>query len=140
MRLTLLSTLIAAVAAAGALVAQEKPAIKSVPLEQTSPVSGKEMFTAYCAVCHGLSGQGDGPAAAALKKQPPDLTRLAANNAGKFPEFEVIHALSAKEIIAHGSQEMPIWGVLLKSVSNRDPGMVRLRVQNLTSYIKTLQK
>jgi mono/diheme cytochrome c family protein len=135
-----LSLLIAAFATAGVLLAQEKPAIKKVPLEPTSPVSGQEMFTAYCAACHGLSGQGDGPAAAAMKKQPPDLTRLAANNAGKFPEFEVIHALSAKEIIAHGSQEMPIWGALLKSVSNRDNGMVRLRVQNLTSYIKTLQK
>lgn len=140
MRLSLLSTLIAALGVAGVLLAQEKPTIKNVPLERTSPVSGQEMFTAYCAACHGPSGQGDGPAAAALKKQPPDLTRLAANNAGKFPEFEVIHALSAKEIIAHGSQQMPVWGVLLKSVSSRDDGMVRLRVQNLTSYIKSLQK
>jgi hypothetical protein len=35
---------------------------------------------------------------------------------------------------------MPIWGVLLKSVSRRDNGIARIRVQNLTEYIRTLQK
>lgn len=136
----ILHTLIASVVAFGVLSAQEKPTIKTVPLERTSAVSGKEMFTSYCAVCHGPNGQGDGPAAAALKKPTPDLTRLASANGGKFPELSVIHTLSAREVISHGSQEMPVWGVLLKSVSNRDSDIARMRVLNLTAYIKTLQK
>jgi mono/diheme cytochrome c family protein len=141
MRLRILcTTLFAAVLAAGVVTAQEKPTIKKVPLEQTSPVSGKEMFAAYCAACHGPNAQGDGPAAAALKKQPPDLTRLASNNGGKYPELQVIQTLSAREVQSHGSQEMPVWGVVLKSVSSRDNEIVRMRVQNLASYIKTLQK
>jgi mono/diheme cytochrome c family protein len=140
MRTRILNTLIASMVAFGVLSAQEKPTIKKVPLEPTSAISGKEMFTTYCAVCHGPGGQGDGPAAAALKKPTPDLTRLASANGGKYPELKVIHTLSAREVISHGSQEMPVWGVLLKSVSNRDSEVVRMRVLNLSGYIKTLQK
>lgn len=35
--------------------------------------SGKVIFEAQCAVCHGLQGHGDGTAAAALKPQPANL-------------------------------------------------------------------
>ena len=140
MRMCLVYTLTAGVVLLGVLSAQDKPTIKTVPMEQTSAVSGKEMFTSYCAVCHGPNGQGDGPAAAAMKKPTPDLTRLSAANGGKYPELSVIHTLSAREVISHGSQEMPVWGVLLKSVSNRDNDIARMRVLNLTAYIKTLQK
>ena len=51
--------------------------IKKVPANPTSAGSGKEMFDAYCASCHGVDGKGNGPAAPALKKQPADLTLLA---------------------------------------------------------------
>jgi Cytochrome c len=45
---------------------QEK-VIKHVPVKPTSAASGQEMFTTYCAVCHGGDGMGSGPAASALK-------------------------------------------------------------------------
>ena len=35
---------------------------------------GAQLFAAYCAVCHGPAGKGDGPAAAALVPPPTDLT------------------------------------------------------------------
>ena len=56
---------------AGRSAAQEKT-IKKVPIESTSPGSGAEMFKAYCAVCHGKDAKGGGPAAEALKVQPPE--------------------------------------------------------------------
>ena len=37
--------------------AQEQE-IKHVPAQPTSAASGKEMFTSYCAVCHGRDGKG----------------------------------------------------------------------------------
>lgn len=36
--------------------------------------NGKTLFVKNCAPCHGPSGKGDGPAAAALKPKPRDLT------------------------------------------------------------------
>ena len=45
----------------------QKPVVKSTTIKQTSPTSGKEMFTQYCAPCHGVDGKGNGPAASAMK-------------------------------------------------------------------------
>ena len=76
--MTLLGTL---AVATGLCLAQEKtaqkPVVKETAIQQTSPISGKEMFTEYCAPCHGTDGKGTGPAAAAMKAPPTDLTQLA---------------------------------------------------------------
>ena len=42
-----------------------------------SSASGKEMYLAYCAVCHGVDGKGDGPVASLLRIRPhgPDQAR-----------------------------------------------------------------
>ena len=123
----------------GALSAQS-PTIKKVPLSPTSAVSGSEMFANYCAVCHGVDGKGNGPAAVALKTAPTDLTQLAAKNQGKFPELSVTNTLATKSPVgAHGTREMPIWGELLKSLDSRTDNMVQLRIVNLTSHVKSLQ-
>ena len=127
---------ISAVIVVGVLGAQSKPTIKNVPLVPTSPVSGKEMFATYCAVCHGADAKGGGPAAAALKNRPTDLTQLAARNRGKYPELLVVSTLSGREVDAHGSQEMPIWGDLFRSLGS---DMVHMRIGNLTSYIGSIQ-
>jgi mono/diheme cytochrome c family protein len=140
MRTRLLLTAVFSLTAAGVLSGQSRPTIKKVVLTETSATSGQEMFAAYCAACHGIRGKGDGPAAVALKKQPPDLTRLAATNGGKYPDYRVTETLEAKEIFAHGSQEMPVWGALFKSISHGDRDLVRMRLVNLTSYIKTIQE
>lgn len=120
------------------LLAQDKQ-IKRVPITQTSPGSGKEMFGTYCAPCHGLDGKGDGPAAAALKKKPADLTQLAEKNKGKFPSAHVYAILKQADSPVHGSKEMPIWGTLFSSVSNSD-AEVHMRITNLVNYVQTLQK
>jgi cytochrome c553 len=44
--------------------------------------TGQADYESLCAVCHGTSGKGDGPAAPALETRPADLTRLAAKNGG----------------------------------------------------------
>jgi mono/diheme cytochrome c family protein len=102
-------------------------------------VSGDELYRTYCASCHGLDGKGGGPAAEALKRQPPDLTTISKRNGGKFPEFRVGNIIDGYETIAaHGTREMPVWGDLLPQ--HRDAPLLKLREHNLTEYVRSLQK
>jgi copper transport protein len=41
--------------------------------DQASLARGKQIYDADCAVCHGVDGRGDGPAAATLRPPPADL-------------------------------------------------------------------
>jgi mono/diheme cytochrome c family protein len=114
--------------------------IKHVPIQSTSPVSGKDMYTAYCAVCHGPDGKGGGPAASALKTPPSDLTLLSKNNGGKYPALKVTSAIHGDPALpAHGSKEMPVWGALFWNLSGGHESEVQQRVANLTHYVESLQ-
>jgi mono/diheme cytochrome c family protein len=114
--------------------------VKHVPVKQTSAASGKEMYNMYCAVCHGTTGKGGGPAADALKTGPTDLTALTKNEGGKFPSAHVASAIRGDITVpAHGSKDMPIWGNLFWHMSQGHEGEVQLRVANLTNYIESLQ-
>ncbi|MFZ1138194.1 MAG: c-type cytochrome, partial [Candidatus Sulfotelmatobacter sp.] len=73
--------------------ASQQREIRHVPVKPTSPASGAEMYTAYCAVCHGVDGKGSGPAAGALKVSPPNLTTLGRENSGKYPSDHVMNAI-----------------------------------------------
>jgi mono/diheme cytochrome c family protein len=120
-----------------ALAAQE---VKKVPIQRTPANSGQVMFKEYCAVCHGLGGKGDGPAADALKKRPADLTQLAHKNNGTFPEAHVMNFITGQDVVAaHGSRDMPVWGTLFTSLNPNDQGVTTLRVANLADYLKSLQ-
>jgi mono/diheme cytochrome c family protein len=114
--------------------------VKKGPIPRTSAASGKDMFKEYCAVCHGTEGKGDGPAASALMKRPADLTQLTRKNNGTFPELHVMNFITGQDVLAsHGSRDMPIWGDLFRSLSPNDQEIVKLRVNNLMEYVKSLQ-
>jgi mono/diheme cytochrome c family protein len=119
----------------------QKAVVKQTAIKQTSASSGKEMFTQYCAPCHGVQGKGNGPAANAMKSQPTDLTQLARKNNGDFPANHVASVLKFGEgaASAHGSADMPVWGPLLQSLDKFHDTGVQQRVSNLVSYIETLQ-
>ena len=138
--LCILATLLLLVA--GLAMAQGQPTgtIKRTAVQPTSPVSGQEMFNAYCAACHGKDGKGTGPAAPQLKQAPADLTTLAKRHNGKFPDDYVTSVLRfGTKSPTHGSSDMPVWGPLLSAVSNHDKAQVEIRITNLTAYIKSLQ-
>jgi mono/diheme cytochrome c family protein len=119
-------------------VAQGTPQVERKTAPYTSPASGEEMFRTYCTVCHGPEGQGDGPAAVALKKPPANLARLASSNGGSFPVAHVEQVLQyGVRVPAHGSSDMPIWGEAFRQMG--DASMVRMRVANLVRHLQTLQ-
>lgn len=104
------------------------------------PLDGETIFRNYCASCHGLGGEGDGPVTQALKVKPSKLTTLTQRNHGQFPAERVRRIVAGDEVsAAHGSREMPIWGPMFHQIDyDRDLGYVRL--QNVTEYLKTLQR
>lgn len=56
---------------------QAKPQTDKAPAEKSAlggPTDARELFAARCGVCHGTSGKGDGPGAAALTPKPRDYT------------------------------------------------------------------
>jgi mono/diheme cytochrome c family protein len=118
---------------------QTPPTVTRVPLAQTSMASGEEMYTAYCAACHGKQGRGDGPAASAFKTPPTNLTTLKAKNNGKYPEMDVMSVLQwgPKTTSAHGSKDMPVWGTLFSSLG--DQAQTKQRIYNLAKYVESLQ-
>jgi mono/diheme cytochrome c family protein len=145
---------------------EQQTQAQHTPGKPTSAQRGKQIFSEYCAACHGISGKGDGPAASALKNPPADLTILAARNKGQFPSLRVMEAIKAgPSVPAHGSEIMPVWGPIFLRGDREDTtdqippqtpagvaeqsekqgrhgptqAEVQLRIYNLTEYIKTLQ-
>lgn len=124
---------------AGIAIAQTKT-VKVVPVQPTATISGSDLYREYCAVCHGTDGKGAGPAAAALKEKPTDLTQISRRNSGKFPALRIRTVIEGQDrITAHGSEEMPVWGSLFRSLTTSD-SFVELRVQALLQYLEQIQR
>src|SRR5262245_16335858 len=119
---------------------QPAPTVKRVTAQPITSVQGSDSFEAYCAVCHGKTGKGDGPAAPAMKTPVADLTMIAKKNGGKFSAVKVKEMINGadREMAAHGSKDMPIWGPVFRSFQG-DPNIAELRVSNLVSYIESIQ-
>jgi mono/diheme cytochrome c family protein len=99
------------------------------------------MFVNYCAPCHGKDAKGNGPAAAALKQAPANLTELAKENGGKFPDMRLSAVLRGEaKVAAHGTQDMPVWGPVFWRMSQGHAAEVQQRITNVTRYLKSLQE
>src|SRR5215831_17444175 len=97
----------------------ETSGIKKVPAHPTVSVSGQDLFREYCAVCHGTNAKGEGPAAAALRAKPANLTQIARRNGNKYPEVKVQRIINGEdEVTAHGSRDMPVWGEIFRHMSS----------------------
>lgn len=91
-----------------------------VPADERSVAAGKALFAANCAVCHGSTGHGDGPQAAALNPKPLDLTV----HAGLHPDSQLY------DWITNGilRSAMPAWKGQLTDQQRWD----------LVNYLRTL--
>jgi mono/diheme cytochrome c family protein len=115
-----------------------KPTIKREPAHRLTSFEGKDVYREYCAVCHGTTGRGDGPAARALKTPPADLTTITKRH-GTFPRKTVEETILAQNepLASHGSREMPIWGPIFRRSGDRD--VQTLITSNLISYLESIQ-
>ncbi len=90
------------------------------------PAAGRAKYQMFCVSCHGASGKGDGPAAAALKPAPRNL-------ADKTMMAKKTDAYLKKVIQLGGpasglSPSMPPWG---SALTEQD-------IANVIAYIRSL--
>lgn len=71
---------------------------------------GAAFFAQNCASCHGASGRGDGPLAANLTQKPRDLTLLARDNDGRFPQTKTLAYIYGDPDDNHLTRVMPNFG------------------------------
>lgn len=97
-----------------------------------NPDRGMGIFSAYCAACHGDSGQGDGPMAPRLMRdfnvQPTNFT-LPSWQQGRSDE-ELVRTIRGGGRAVHRTAFMPAWGVTLTDQQTRD----------LRAYLRELGK
>ncbi|HXG52634.1 MAG TPA: cytochrome c [candidate division Zixibacteria bacterium] len=89
--------------------------------------AGKKRYDASCAGCHGTSGKGDGPAAAALNPKPQDHT-----------DGKIMNSLSDKylfDIIKNGGAAVKKSPVMPASKTLTDQ-----EIWDLVAYIRSLAK
>ena len=113
---------------------EAKTAVKKGHAKHGNPESGAQMWKDYCAVCHGATGAGDGPAAEILESPPADLSLMAKRNNGKFPAEHFASVLrSGIGGPVHGTSDMPFWGPLFRSHADR-------RIRDLSAFVESLQQ
>ncbi len=76
-----------------------------------------------------------------LRKPVPDLTKYTARNDGVFPGERLRQIIDGRDVRAHGSREMPVWGDAFRtSRGGLDPDAVAARIDALVKYIGAIQE
>jgi len=83
---------------------------------------GSALYQSRCAVCHGDTGKGDGPAGKDRNPRPPDLSD--ARRMGRITDARLA------EVIVKGGDGMPAYGSILKPEE----------VQRLVEYLRSLSR
>jgi cytochrome c oxidase cbb3-type subunit III len=89
---------------------------------------GKQKYQELCAACHGQSGKGDGPTAAALPVKPRDHTDAA--YMGKLTDQQIFTTIKQGGEAVGKSPIMPKWGGILNDQ----------QIDDLVGYIRTLSR
>ncbi|WP_102109627.1 c-type cytochrome [Oceaniglobus roseus] len=126
-----------------ALLAALSLAACAPPPEET----GRGFFNAVCAACHGADARGGGPARAGMGQRAPDLTLLAARNAGTFPRLKVMGIIDGYHRRTDPHTHMPVFGDLLAQgdyvgVDTGDGRMTPTPAQlvALVDYLESVQR
>ena len=125
---------------AGLLVFAGQPA----SAEEIGDYTGGELYTRFCASCHGQEGFGDGPVASAVSVQVPDLTRIAQRHGDRFPEEQLREIIDGRSVVvAHGTRYMPVWGYEFWIEEGADVEAeteTRAIIDRLVNYLRGIQR
>jgi mono/diheme cytochrome c family protein len=122
------------------LTAKARSPLDNFPPLPTASASGQEMYSAYCAECHGRDANGGRSPAVAFGAAAPSLTTLSKMNHGRFPYAVVKDAIRGDyHGTVYGAGEMPPWGFLFRYVGGGSDLEVEMRINRLTEYLHSLQ-
>ena len=98
--------------------------------QEQSVIKGEAHYLLFCANCHGVDADGNGPYARLLKVAPTDLTTL--RTAGEQSVSErVLNAINGRHEVGEGQEpKMPIFSENLEVKT----------VYQIVEFLKTVQK
>jgi copper transport protein len=97
-----------------------------IPADQASITRGREIFAANCAVCHGTTGRGDGPAAANLDPPYPPPADFQTAHARSHYDGEFFNWIANGKV----NTAMPAFGDQLSD----------LDIWNVINYVRWIQQ
>ncbi len=115
-------------ATVGAIVVTVVAVASGAFAEKGDAGKGKETYAKFCATCHGATGKGDGPGAAALNPKPRDLTDKA--YMAKLDDRYLSDIITKGGAAAGKSPLMPPWGGALKAEE----------IQNVIAFVRSMVK
>jgi cytochrome c oxidase cbb3-type subunit 3 len=95
---------------------------------RVEPLVGRKLYMTHCYTCHGVTGRGDGPAAARLPIKPRNLTDDA--YLSRKTDQDLYNVISGGSASLHRFSGMPDW----KSVLYHE------RIWDLVGYIRVLHR
>jgi mono/diheme cytochrome c family protein len=102
--------------------------------------SGRALYLEYCATCHGITGNGDGPMARALTTPPPDLRRLGERYGNPLPEDQIARFIDGRaDVAAHGPRDMPVWGLRFSPEAQGNQRLIKRVIAALVAYLQSIQ-
>ena len=117
----------------------QQPSAPAATAAAVPPADGAATFRAYCAVCHGVNGGGDGLMAVELRRSPPSLTTFATRNGGVFPAERVRQIIEGTGPAAHGNRDMPVWGEVFKRLPVGGGG-AQDRIDAVVRFLQEIQE
>ncbi len=101
-----------------------------------NPTDGQQLYSAFCASCHGDDLTGN-PALKATVTNNINLTQIARQYPGD-PEFRIRYQIEHGSVVSGHPAPMPEWREILRY--NGEHMMMSVAMKNLTSYIVSKQK
>ena len=111
--------------------------------ETSSVEQGHILYVAFCASCHGTSGEGDGPAASALSTHPSNLRLLSVRYGDPLPADQIARFIDGRvDVKAHGPRDMPVWGetAWVNPEGRSGPSQIKSWVAKVVAYLESIQK
>jgi cytochrome c oxidase cbb3-type subunit III len=108
--------------AAAALLALAQLSARAAPADLRA---GKQTYNAFCATCHGINANGDGPSAKWVKPLPRDFT--ACRLMSMYKDADLFKAIKDGGPAAYVSYNMPPWGAVLNDQ----------QINNVLAYVRS---